>query len=67
MAAWQSYLLKCGHDVLQKQPVCALVMRTFGDMLAEVPLIATKPEARRKGHARFLMDALSDLLAKVCP
>ena len=42
-------------------------MRAFGDMLAEVPLIATRLNARRKGHARFLMNALSDLLAEVGP
>ena len=52
---------------MQKQPVCALVMRAFGNMLAEVPLIATRLDARRKGHARFLMNALSDLLAEVGP
>jgi hypothetical protein len=51
--------------LLQKHPVCALVMRAFGNMLAEVPLIATRLDARRKGHARYLMTALEDLLAQV--
>lgn len=51
--------------MVQKQAVCALVMRSFGDMLAEVPLIATKTTARRKGHARYLMDALGNVLAEV--
>ena len=40
-------------------------MRAFGDMLAEVPLIATKTNARRRGHARYLMDALGNFLAEV--
>ncbi len=51
--------------MLQKHPVCALVMRAFGNMLAEVPLIATRLDARRKGHARYLMTALESLLAQV--
>jgi len=42
-------------------------MRAFGNMLAEVPLIATRLDARRKGHARYLMTALEDLLAQVTP
>ena len=59
----------CYPDLLtaavQKQPVCALVMRAFGECLAEVPLIATKPASRRKGFAKVLLDALSELLARV--
>ena len=57
-------LPKMGLGV-QKQAVCALVMRCFGDMLAEIPLIATKTNARRHGHARHLIEALSRLLTEV--
>lgn len=40
-------------------------MRAFGNMLAEVPIIATRCQARRKGHARYLMAALENLLREV--
>ena len=61
----KAQVLNPGHGLLQKHPVCALVMRAFGNMLAEVPLIATRLDARRKGHARYLMMALEQLLAQV--
>ena len=42
---------------LQGKAVCAAVFRVFGPQMAEVPLVATRLEARRQGHARVLMDA----------
>lgn len=33
------------------------MFRVFGPQMAEVPLVATRLEARRQGHARVLMDA----------
>ena len=50
----------------QGQPACVAVFRTFGSKLTEVPLIATPPGERRKGHARRLMDAFQALLDPVC-
>ena len=51
--------------LLQKQAVCVLVTRIFGNMMAEVPVVSTKESARRQGHARRLMHALEELLKKV--
>ena len=42
---------------VQGKAVCAAVFRVFGPQMAEVPLVATRLEARRQGHARVLMDA----------
>ena len=50
---------------LQGRPVCAAVMRAFGAQLAEVPLVATKADARRQGHCRVLMQAFEAVLKKV--
>lgn len=50
---------------LQGRPVCAAVMRAFGAQLAEVPLVATKADARRQGHCRVLMQAFEAILKKV--
>jgi GNAT superfamily N-acetyltransferase len=44
------------------RPVCAGVMRLFGGLLAELPLVATRQDARRCGHARVLVDALEAYL-----
>ena len=44
-------------ESLQGKAVCAAVFRVFGPQMAEVPLVATRLEARRQGHARVLMDA----------
>ena len=52
--------------LLQGEPACVAVFRTFGNKLTEVPLIATPPSERRKGHARRLMDAFQALLDPVC-
>ena len=41
------------------------VFRVFGSHMTEVPLIATPPSQRRKGHARKLMDAFEGLLKPV--
>lgn len=60
----QSRTLKIVY-VLQKQAVCVLVTRVFGNMMAEVPVVSTKESARRQGHARRLMQALEELLKKV--
>ena len=38
------------------------MFRVFGPQMAEVPLVATRLEARRQGHARVLMDAFEKLL-----
>ncbi|GAX73964.1 hypothetical protein CEUSTIGMA_g1414.t1 [Chlamydomonas eustigma] len=43
-------------------PVCAGVLRVFGEHLAELPLVATKAEARRKGHCRVFIAAIEDQL-----
>ena len=50
---------------LQGRPVCAAVMRAFGAQLAEVPLVATKADARRQGHCRVLMQAFEAILREV--
>jgi hypothetical protein len=42
--------------------VCAGVLRVFGEHLAELPLVATKAEARRKGHCRVFIAAIEDQL-----
>ena len=46
--------------------MCAAVMRAFGAQLAEVPLVATKADARRQGHCRVLMQAFEHILKQVC-
>ncbi|CAK0734199.1 hypothetical protein CVIRNUC_000397 [Coccomyxa viridis] len=45
--------------------VCAAVFRVFGPQMAEVPLVATRLEARRQGHARVLMDAFEKYFASL--
>ena len=47
----------------QNKPVAAAVLRVFGPQLAEVPLVATRNDARRQGHARVLMRAIE---ARLC-
>ena len=42
--------------------VAAAVVRVFGDQLAELPLVATRPDARRQGHARVLVRAIEATL-----
>ena len=42
--------------------VSALVFRVFGEELAEVPLVATVPSARGKGHGQKIMKHLQSLL-----
>ena len=49
----------------QGSPVCAAVFRAFGAQLAEVPLVATKADARRQGHCRVLMAAFETILKEV--
>ena len=49
----------------QGRAVCAAVFRAFGAQLAEVPLVATKADARRQGHCRVLMNAFEVLLKEV--
>lgn len=44
--------------------VCALV-RVLGTGLAEMPLVATRLEARRQGHCRVLLHALENMLVKL--
>ncbi|CAG9464154.1 unnamed protein product, partial [Pedinophyceae sp. YPF-701] len=44
------------------KPVVAAVFRVFGEEVAELPLIATKSDARREGHARVLMNIFEELL-----
>lgn len=47
------------------KPVCAATLRVFGPQLAEMPLVATKQEARRQGHARVIVRAIEALLADI--
>ena len=49
----------------QGRAVCAAVFRAFGAQLAEVPLVATKADARRQGHCRVLMSAFEVILKEV--
>ena len=51
--------------MLQGEQLCVAVFRTFGLHLTEIPLIATPPAHRRKGHARRLIDAFQGLLKPV--
>lgn len=48
---------------LDGMPVVAAVVRVSGPILAEIPLIATRRAARRRGHARVLLDGLASWLA----
>jgi GNAT superfamily N-acetyltransferase len=50
---------------VQGKAVCAAVFRVFGPQMAEVPLVATRLEARRQGHARVLMDAFENYFASL--
>ena len=43
-------------------PVVAGVARVFGEELAELPLIATKQDVRRQGHAKVLVSAFEEML-----
>lgn len=45
--------------------VCAAVVRVFGNALAELPLVATRYDARRQGHAKVLVRALEAVLASM--
>ena len=49
----------------QDRAVCAAVFRAFGAQIAEVPLLATKTETRRRGHCRVMMHAVESLLKQV--
>ena len=43
-------------------PVCSGLLRIFGQLMAELPLVATAATARRQGHCRVLMTAIEDQL-----
>jgi hypothetical protein len=43
-------------------PVVAAVVRVHGPLMMEVPLIATRRCARRRGHCRVLLDGLAEIL-----
>eukprot|EP00878_Enallax_costatus_P036985 GHUV01041667.1.p2 GENE.GHUV01041667.1~~GHUV01041667.1.p2 ORF type:complete len:125 (-),score=48.42 GHUV01041667.1:436-810(-) len=45
--------------------VAAAVVRVFGSQLAELPLVATRPDARRLGHARVLVRAVEATLIEL--
>lgn len=45
--------------------VAAAVVRVFGTQLAELPLVATRPDARRLGHARVLVRAIEATLIEL--
>ncbi len=45
--------------------VAAAVVRVFGQQLAELPLVATRPDARRQGHARVLVRAIEATLSEL--
>ena len=46
----------------KNKPVVAAIVRICGPTLAELPLIATKSEARRQGHAKVLVRLFEELL-----
>ena len=46
----------------KNKPVVAATSRVFGPQYAELPLIATRSNARRQGHARVLVSLFLDLL-----
>jgi hypothetical protein len=46
-------------------PVVAAVVRVHGPLMMEVPLIATRRCARRRGHCRVLLDGLAEILVPV--
>ncbi len=46
-------------------PVCAGLLRIFGEYMAELPLVATKLDARKRGHCRVFMDAVEALLLRL--
>ncbi|KAK9814033.1 hypothetical protein WJX73_009674 [Symbiochloris irregularis] len=48
-----------------EEPVCVAVSRVFGEQTAELPLVATATQARRKGHARVLLAAFEGVLKEV--
>jgi N-acetylglutamate synthase-like GNAT family acetyltransferase len=54
-------VLLCEHST----PVVAAVVRVLGPLMMEVPLIATRRAARRRGHCRVLLDGLAETLAPV--
>jgi GNAT superfamily N-acetyltransferase len=47
------------------RPVAAAVLRVFGQQLAELPLVATRPDARRQGHARVMVRAIEAMLVQL--
>jgi GNAT superfamily N-acetyltransferase len=47
------------------RPVAAAVLRVFGQQLAELPLVATRPDARRQGHARVMVRAIEATLQQL--
>lgn len=47
------------------RPVAAAVVRVFGQQLAELPLVATRPDARRQGHARVMVRAIEATLMQL--
>lgn len=47
------------------RPVAAAVLRVFGQQLAELPLVATRPDARRQGHARVMVRAVEAMLVQL--
>lgn len=56
---------QCMHTVLLKYkgvPVLSGLVRVLGPNLAELPLIATRMDARRQGHCRVLLHALEAML-----
>lgn len=46
------------------KPVVAATCKVFGPQCAELPLIATKTDARRQGHARVLVSLFMSLLSQ---
>lgn len=38
--------------------MCAAIIRVFGSSMAEMPLVATRRDARRQGHCRVLMNVV---------
>jgi hypothetical protein len=54
------------HTILLRsngEPVCACVIRVCGQFLAEIPFVATKQNARHRGHCREMFAIIERLLS----
>lgn len=54
------------HTILLRsngEPVCACVIRVCGQFLAEIPFVATKTNARHRGHCREMFSIIEGMLS----